>query len=226
MKKHQFFQAACWIGLIAFSATDSQAQTAGNQVRSNGNLIHDNAVEMAAGNLIIGDYIAGDGDPKDGPKYRVAPDLIDFNIDDPVYIPPEEVKKDVKDDPKVIIIEKEVRERHFYTMVFNARTTGETATQSESNMARTVRNLKVKLRSLGISSDEVRDKFISLVPIYTADPTLRYDPEYDKELAGFDLRKEVCVTFTDYELYHRILTSAQAVGITDLEKVEHVIERY
>jgi len=207
---------------LVLGTSTSFAQVSGNVILENG------AERSSAGNIIMpdmGNIIVGNGGDPDRLKYAIDPETVDIGVPDPVYIP--EKKEDKKEDKitDVIVIEKKVREYHSYVAVFNFSTQKESATEAERDATAKLKQLRYQLSRIGVSSDNIVESFVSLVPTYTYDNDNPY-ADGKKRHTGFELKKQFRITFTDYDKLQGIISRANTIGLQQLDKVEHVIERY
>lgn len=109
-----------------------------------------------------------------------------------------------------------------YAAIFSVRQVAETALEVNTLMNERVNAFKLQLIEMGIRKDDIVVEIISQVPIYGIE---REKKLFSKSLAevpiGFELHKNVIITYTKYDLLNDIVYEASKNEIYDLIKVDY-----
>lgn len=108
-----------------------------------------------------------------------------------------------------------------YVAVFGVLQEGKTPEEANAKMDAAIGSYKESLKSLGIADNDVFVDFITQNRIYA----YRIEGTVAKEeLAGFELKKNVSVHFTDEMLVDKMVVTAARSQIFDLIKVDYLVK--
>ncbi|MBL7814564.1 MAG: SIMPL domain-containing protein [Saprospiraceae bacterium] len=108
-----------------------------------------------------------------------------------------------------------------YLAIFATTQEGEKAEDVDRNMNQRIETFKRGLTEAGISSSQVFVDFISLMPKYEMQvEKKRFSKTANEVPIGFQLKKNIHISFTDGKVLDKIISAATAAEIYDLAKVE------
>lgn len=109
-----------------------------------------------------------------------------------------------------------------YVAVFNIRQAGETAVSVNDLMAARIENFTKDLATLGIPAENIYIDMISQVPVYTMEVEKKvFSKTYNEVPMGFELQKNIHITFTESGLLDEMIAMAARQEIYDFVKVEY-----
>lgn len=108
-----------------------------------------------------------------------------------------------------------------YIAVFGVLQEGETPEEVGAQMDATIGSFKTALKALGVADDDVFVDFIAQNKIYEYSIA---DAVAKEELAGFELKKNVSIRFTDKTLVDKMVAAAARSQIFDLIKVDYLVK--
>jgi len=111
-----------------------------------------------------------------------------------------------------------------YVAVFNIVQIGETVTSTDSLMNLRIGRFKKAMQDIGIAQQQIETDMISFVPKYTYDVTKKvFSKSYNEVPDGFELQKNIIVSYGDASELDRILSAASGAEIYDLVKVDYFV---
>lgn len=109
-----------------------------------------------------------------------------------------------------------------YTAVFNVRQVAETAVDVNVVFNDRLSEFLTNLKKHNVTRKDVVVEIISQVPIYGLKSERKLFSKTDQEVPiGFELHKNISVSFTDYDLLNEIVFEASKSEIYDLIKVDY-----
>ncbi|MBO6517844.1 MAG: SIMPL domain-containing protein [Bacteroidia bacterium] len=109
-----------------------------------------------------------------------------------------------------------------YSAMFNVRQVAETATEVNELLNGRLEQFKKSLEALGVKKNEMVVELISQVPIYGLKTNRKLFSKSMQEIPiGFELHKNITVTYSDYDLLNNIVYEASKAEIYDLIKVDY-----
>lgn len=111
-----------------------------------------------------------------------------------------------------------------YMAIFNMTQLGETAASADELMNNRFNGFKSELLTSGIAEDHIYLDMVSLIPIYEYEEEKKiFSKSYNEVPAGFEMQKNIHVSFTKATMLDKILTIAAQNEIYDLVKVEYFV---
>jgi uncharacterized protein YggE len=112
-----------------------------------------------------------------------------------------------------------------YMAIFNIRQVASTALEVNTLLNERVNQFKSSLASIGISDKQCVVEIISQVPIYGLEATKKFfSKSFNEVPIGFELHKNISVTFNEYDLLNDIVFEASKSEIYDLITVDYFAE--
>jgi uncharacterized protein YggE len=112
-----------------------------------------------------------------------------------------------------------------YVAIFSLTQHAATIEEADKMMEDRISALKSMLALEKIPSNQVFIDPISLVPTYETEVVnKKYSRTYNEIPAGFEMKKNIHITFKDQEYINRIITLAAKAEIYDLVKADYVID--
>jgi uncharacterized protein YggE len=111
-----------------------------------------------------------------------------------------------------------------YTAIFSIVQVADSAAATEQLMNTRINSFIHGLKQLGIMENSIAVDIISFVPKYDFEVQNKiYSKTFNEVPAGFELQKNIFVTYTKSSMLNAILAKAAAVEIYDLVKVEYFV---
>ncbi|RAW03011.1 SIMPL domain-containing protein [Pseudochryseolinea flava] len=112
----------------------------------------------------------------------------------------------------------------YYVVIFNVTQLGETAQETDSLLSRRVDKFEKEMRRMGIDSIEIVTDMITFVPRYDFKVVEKlFSKTYNEVPDGFELQKNIIVTYKKTDQLNQIITAAATAEIYDLGKVDYFI---
>jgi uncharacterized protein YggE len=111
-----------------------------------------------------------------------------------------------------------------YVAMFNIVQVGETAGQTDDLMNDRIQTFKRGLSKAGFDTSQVKTDMISFVPKFEFQAENKiFSKTYNEVPSGFELQKNLMVSFKNSQQLDAILTAAAAAEIYDLAKVDYFV---
>lgn len=108
-----------------------------------------------------------------------------------------------------------------YLAIFAILQEGERLEQLDKDMNTRIETFKKGLQAIGIAESQIFSDFISLVPKYEMQiEKKKFSKTANEVPLGFQLKKNIHVSFTDGRMIDKIVSAAAAAEIYDLAKIE------
>jgi len=112
-----------------------------------------------------------------------------------------------------------------YVALFNLVQVGETMEDTDNIMQSRINAFKEKLNMLGIRENDVKSDLISFVPRYDIQTESKiFSKSYNEIPSGYEMQKNISVSFKEPALIDKILSSALQSEIYDIVKVDYFID--
>lgn len=109
-----------------------------------------------------------------------------------------------------------------YAAVFSVRQVAETALEVNTMMNERIEAFKAGLKTLGSAKNDIVVEIISQVPIYGIEKEKKlFSKSLNEVPIGFELHKNITITFRDYDFLNDIVFEASKNEIYDLIKVDY-----
>jgi uncharacterized protein YggE len=113
-----------------------------------------------------------------------------------------------------------------YTAIFSLTQNGKTIEETDAMMQNRINIFKKQLELGNINADRIFVDPVSLVPSYEIEVT---DKKFSKTVnevpSGFEMKKNVHITFTEHEQINKIIAIAAQAEVYDLVKVDYAVDR-
>jgi hypothetical protein len=112
-----------------------------------------------------------------------------------------------------------------YVAIFSLTQHGNTIEEAETLMNSRIEVLKRSLTQVGATISQVFTDPVSLVPAYETEVTeKKYSKTFTEVPAGFEMKKNVHITFKNHDDINPIIAIAAKAEIYDLVKVDYVVD--
>ncbi|MCA0133428.1 SIMPL domain-containing protein [Winogradskyella alexanderae] len=112
-----------------------------------------------------------------------------------------------------------------YTAIFNVTQIGTTAEETNALMKKKIDSIKARLKTIGISNDNVAIDVISFIPIYEVEITKKlFSKTYTEVPKGFELQQNIHIQFSKTNQFENILEACAKSEVYNLVKVDYFIE--
>lgn len=116
-------------------------------------------------------------------------------------------------------------EAESYVAIFNLTQPGETAAEADQLLNDRLDKLKEDLKVLGITSNDFYVDVVSLVPLYEFEVEKKFfSKNYNEVPKGFELQKNIHISYVQSDLLDNILTAAARQEIYELVKVDYIVK--
>lgn len=113
----------------------------------------------------------------------------------------------------------------YYVAIFNVTQLGETAEKTDSLLSRRVEKFVKEMERTQIDSVEVVTDMITFIPHYDFKVVDKlFSKTYNEVPDGFELQKNIIVTYKKSDQLNQIITAAATAEIYDLAKVDYFID--
>ena len=110
-------------------------------------------------------------------------------------------------------------EAESFLAIFNITQPGETAAEADKLLNERLNALKEDLKVLGITNNDFYVDVVSLVPLYEFEVEKKlFSKNYNEVPSGFELQKNIHISYVQSELLDNILTAAARQEIYELVK--------
>jgi uncharacterized protein YggE len=112
-----------------------------------------------------------------------------------------------------------------YVAIFNVTQLGETAEKTDSLLSRRIEKFEREMKSTQMDSVRIVTDMITFVPHYDFKVVDKlFSKTYNEVPDGFELQKNIIVTYKKSNQLNQIITAAAAAEIYDLAKVDYFID--
>jgi uncharacterized protein YggE len=113
-----------------------------------------------------------------------------------------------------------------YLAIFNITQLGQTAEEADSLMNERVNGVMRRVREHGVKESDVFTDMLSFVPVYEIETTRKlFSKTYQEVPAGFEIQKNIHITFRDARILDKLVTAAAKEEIYDLVKVDFFVQK-
>ncbi|MBC8045943.1 MAG: SIMPL domain-containing protein [Fimbriimonadaceae bacterium] len=111
-----------------------------------------------------------------------------------------------------------------YVAVFSISQVGQTLVETDNLSSRRINGFINSLQSIGIDTADIFTDMISLAPVYDIEVDKKlFSETYNEKPVGFEIQKNVHITFRNSELLDKIITASVQNEIYDLIKVDYFV---
>jgi len=112
-----------------------------------------------------------------------------------------------------------------YTAIFNVSQIGPTAEKTNQLLKKRIDSIKQRLKTKGITENNIAIDVISFVPIYEVEMTKKlFSKTFTEVPKGFELQQNIHIQFTKTNQFEAILEACAKSEIYNLVKVDYYIE--
>ena len=116
-------------------------------------------------------------------------------------------------------------EAESYLAIFNITQPGETAAEADKLLNERLDKLKEDLKVLGVTETDFYVDVVSLVPLYEFEVEKKlFSKNYNEVPKGFELQKNIHISYVQSDLLDDILTAAARQEIYELVKVDYIVK--
>ncbi len=113
-----------------------------------------------------------------------------------------------------------------YLAIFHVTQLGQSAEEADSLMNERVSGLVRRIKEHGLKEKDVFTDMLSFVPVYEIETTRKlFSKTYQEVPAGFEIQKNIHITFKDARVLDKLVTAAAKEEIYDLVKVDFFVEK-
>jgi uncharacterized protein YggE len=113
-----------------------------------------------------------------------------------------------------------------YLAIFHIIQLGQSAEEADSLMNARVDRLIKRVGKDGVRPGDVFTDMLSFIPVYELEATRKlFSTTYQEIPAGFEIQKNIHITFRDARILDRLVTAAAKEEIYDLVKVDFFVEK-
>ena len=112
-----------------------------------------------------------------------------------------------------------------FVSIFSISQQGNTIEEAEALMRRRISAFKLLLQQSGVDSGSVFTDPVALLPTYETEVTeKKFSKTFNEVPSGFEIKKNVHITFTQHGQINNLITVAGRAEIYDLVKVDYEVE--
>lgn len=112
-----------------------------------------------------------------------------------------------------------------YLAIFHIMQLGQTAEEADSLMNERVQGFIRRAAKDGVNEKDIFTDMLSFIPVYEIETTRKFfSKSYQEVPAGFEIQKNIHVSFTDARILDKLVTAAAKEEIYDLVKVDYFVQ--
>ena len=112
-----------------------------------------------------------------------------------------------------------------YLAIFHLTQLGQSAEEADSLINARISGFTRRVKNVGVREQDVFTDMLSFVPVYELEPTRKlFSRTYQEVPAGFEVQKNIHVSFTDARTLDKLVTAAAKEEIYDLVKVDFFVK--
>jgi uncharacterized protein YggE len=112
-----------------------------------------------------------------------------------------------------------------YLAIFHITQLGQTAEEADSLMNTRINAVMRRVKEQGVRTDDFFTDMLSFVPVYELETTRKlFSKTYQEIPAGFEIQKNIHITFRDARVLDKLVTACAKEEIYDLVKVDFFVK--
>ncbi len=113
-----------------------------------------------------------------------------------------------------------------YLAIFHIVQLGQTAEEADSLLSARIDGLTRRITAAGVKDADVFTDMLSFIPVYEIETTRKlFSTTYQEVPAGFEIQKNIHITFRDARVLDKLVTAAAKEEIYDLVKVDYFVQQ-
>lgn len=112
-----------------------------------------------------------------------------------------------------------------YLAIFHLVQVGATSGEADALLSARINNFLKEIKAFGIGSEDTYTDMLTFVPVYEYEVEKKvFNKHYNEVPKGFEIQKNIHVSFKDPDLLTALVSAAAKNEIYDLAKVEYVVD--
>lgn len=113
-----------------------------------------------------------------------------------------------------------------YLAIFHIVQLGQTAEEADSLLSARIDGFTRRITAAGVKDADVFTDMLSFIPVYEIETTRKlFSTTYQEVPAGFEIQKNIHITFRDARVLDKLVTAAAKEEIYDLVKVDYFVQQ-